>query len=102
MQSPLYSQILTGVLPYDGIDDYFAVTHHIRSGERPSRPTNEDVNQRLQDGVWDMITTCWREDPKKRWEVRAVHKLFSTPSLQEARNANSGNGNTRNAGNKSS
>jgi len=43
-----------------------------------------------------MITTCWSDDPKKRWEVRAVGQLFLTSSLQEVQNANSGNWNTWN------
>jgi len=76
-------QVLTGVLPYDGIDDYHAVTSKIKSGERPRRPRNQDANLWLRRRVWDMITTCWNEDPVKRWEVPAMRELFSTLGPQK-------------------
>jgi len=71
-------QVLTGVLPYDGIDDYDAVTSRIQSGGRPLRPKNQDANRWLRRRVWDMITTCWNEDAAKRGEVPAMRELFST------------------------
>jgi len=88
MQLTHYYQVLTGVLPYDGIHEYHTVASHIKSGERPLRPRNRDANQWLQRRVWDMVVTCWNEDPTKRWEVRAVRKVF----LSGNRNAQ----NTRN------
>lgn len=90
MQPPHYYQVLTGVLPYDGINDY-SVASRVQFGERPSRPMDRDANRWLRHGVWDMFTTCWSEDPKKRWEARAVRELFSTLGLREVRNVNSGN-----------
>jgi len=89
MRSPLYHQILTGVLPYDEIHDY-TVTSHIRFGKRPPRPRNQDANRWLQDRIWDMIMTCWSKDPKKRWEVHAVHELFSTSGPLEVQNIEAG------------
>jgi len=97
MQSPHYHQVLTGGLPYDGIHDYSTVTSCIKSGERPLRPRNRNVNRWLRDGVWDMITTCWSEDPKERWEVLVMHELFLTSGL---RNANSGNWSAQNTRNR--
>jgi len=81
-------QVLTGVLPYDGIHDYPTVASKIKSGERPTRPRNRDANQWLRRRVWDMVVTCWSEDTMKRWEVHAVRKVFS-----------SGNRNTQNTRN---
>ena len=83
---PLY-QVFTGKLPYDNIRDSSKIIYHITSGERPNR------NRWLQESVWDMITTCWSEDPDRRWEVPAVCDLFSTLSLQEVRNVRQGNWN---------
>jgi len=79
------------VLPYEGIHDSKTVASHIKSGERPPRPRNQDANWWLRDEVWDMVVTCWSQDRKKRWEVRAVRKLFLALALREVQNANSGN-----------
>jgi len=88
MRLPHYYQVLTGVLPYDGIHKYKTVASRIQSGERPLRPGNQDANRWLQDRVWDVITTCWNNDPAMGWEVPAVRELFSA-----------GNRNTQTAGN---
>jgi len=91
MQLPHSYQVLTGVLPFDGINDYNAVAFCIQFGERPLRPRNQDANQWLWDRVWDMITTCWSEDPKERWRITTMDKLFSILALPEVQNSNSGN-----------
>ncbi|KAF9649128.1 kinase-like protein [Thelephora ganbajun] len=81
--------VLTGVLPYDGVHGHYSLGLRIRSGERPSRPTNSDSTRWLQDSVWGMITTCWSEDPNQRWEVSAMYDLFSMLSLQEVQKVKS-------------
>ncbi|KAF9649115.1 kinase-like protein [Thelephora ganbajun] len=82
--------VLTGVLPYDGVRGHYSLKHRIQSGERPPRPTNSDSTRWLRDSVWDMITTCWSEDPNQQWEVPAMYNLFSTLSLQEVQKVKSG------------
>jgi len=79
-------QVLTGVLPYDGMENYDAVASRIRSGGRPPRPRNQDANRWLRRRVWDMITTCWNKDPAKRWEVPAMREIFSTLGPREVPN----------------
>ncbi|KAF9649106.1 kinase-like protein [Thelephora ganbajun] len=81
--------VLTGVLPYDGVHDHHPLMVRIKSGERPSRPTNPDGTRWLQDSVWDMITTCWSKDPNERWKVPAMRDLFSMLSLQEVQKVKS-------------
>jgi len=83
-------QVLTGVLPYDRMGNYDAVASRIRSGGRPLRPRNQDVNRWLRRRVWDMITTCWNKDPAKRWEVPAIRVLFSTLGPQEVLDVEAG------------
>ncbi|KAF9649102.1 kinase-like protein [Thelephora ganbajun] len=88
-QSDVYSlamtsfTVLTRVLPYGGVRDHHSLVVRIKSGERLPRPKNPDGTRWLQDSVWGMITTCWSEDPNRRWEVSAIRSLFSTLSLQE-------------------
>jgi len=79
------------VLPYDGIDDRGIITSYIKSGKRPPRPRDQDASRWLQHGIWDMIAFGWSEDPKERWEIPTVRKLFLALGHQEAQDANSGN-----------
>jgi hypothetical protein len=55
----------------------------IRLHKRPSRPTDPSQNQRLQDRVWDTITTCWSDKPERRCELSVVCYIFSTLSRQD-------------------
>lgn len=95
MKSDVYSlamtsfTVLTGVTPYEGITGHFSLLVRIKSGERPSRPTTPDSIRWLQDRVWVMITACWNEDPKIRYEVAMMYELFSTLSLQEVQKVQS-------------
>jgi hypothetical protein len=82
VQSPCYDQVLTGILPY-GDGDKDKVTNNIRHGKRPSRPTDPNQNQWLQDHIWDTITTCWSEKPQQRHKLSVVHHIFSMPSPQD-------------------
>jgi hypothetical protein len=79
---PRYYQVLTGVLPYD--ISIFDVAVCISSGKKPSRPTGPTQNQWLHDPVWDMITTCWSDKPKRRCKLSVVHHVFSTSTSQTA------------------
>jgi hypothetical protein len=58
--------------------------NNIRRGIPPSRPTNPSQNQRLQDRVWDMITTSWNGKPTYRCELSVMHHILSAPSLPDA------------------
>ncbi|KAF9641990.1 hypothetical protein BDM02DRAFT_2861269 [Thelephora ganbajun] len=81
--------VLTRVLPYGGVRDHHSLMVRIKSGERPPRPKNPDGTRWLQDSIWGMITTCWSEDQKQRWEAPAMYDLFSTSSLQEVQKVKS-------------
>jgi len=88
MQSPHYYQVLTGVLPYHGIDDYRNVASLIQSGGRPLRPRNQYAKRWLRRIVWDMIMTCWNEDPALRWKVPAMRELFSIGNINAQNTGN--------------
>jgi hypothetical protein len=80
---PRYDQVLTGELPYH-LSDYHDVIACITGGKKPSRPTDPTQNQWLHDPVWDVITTCWSDKPKRRCGLSVVHHVFSTPGPQNA------------------
>ena len=71
------------MLPYH-LSDYHDVITCITRGKKPSRPTDPTQNQWLHDPVWDTITTCWSDKPKRRCELSVVHHVFSTSGLQNA------------------
>jgi hypothetical protein len=60
------------------------VADAIENGERPSRPTDPYQNQQLQDPIWDTITTCWSDEPKQRYKLSVVYRVFSGYCLQDA------------------
>ena len=91
-------QVLTGVLPYHGSDVNNMITD-IRAGKRPSRPIGSSQNQRLQEPVWDVITTGWHVQPNRRCELTVMYHIF-LPSVQQAvQNFKPGDFNTENEGN---
>jgi hypothetical protein len=81
IQSSHYGQVLTGKSPYKTHSRDAAITG-IKPRQRPPRPTNTRQNLWLQDQIWDMITTCWSDEPRRRCELSVMHHVFSTPSCE--------------------
>ena len=79
--SSRYDQVLTGVLPYHGSDESDMITR-IRTGKRPSRPTDASQNQWLQDPTWDVITAGWRDQPTRRCELTVMRDIFVAGTSQ--------------------
>ena len=63
----------------------------IRAGKRPSRPGDRNQNQWPQRRVWDVITTGWNHEPKKRCELSDIHRVFSTSAQREQGDLNTQN-----------
>ena len=98
-QSPCYDQVLTGILPYDHHNGPTIITH-IRSGARPSRPTDPSQNRWLHDLVWDEITTGWSHKKDQRSQLSVMYNAFSTSASQQGvRNVKLGNVYAQNSGN---
>jgi hypothetical protein len=76
------NQVLTGIPPFNDSNKDNLITH-IKSGQRPPRPTDLSQNQWLQDRVWDTITTCWSDKPQRRCELSVVHHIFLTHRRQD-------------------
>ena len=74
-QSSCYNQVLTGVLPYrsDGVN----IVTEIQAGKRPSRPIDPSQSRSLQDPVWNVIRTGWRNRPRRRCELSVMYRVFS-------------------------
>jgi hypothetical protein len=86
------------MLPYDDSNKGDLITR-IKSGQRPSRPTDSSSNQWLQDRIWDAITTCWSDKPEDRRELSTVYHVFSTPNRRNANLDKPGNLNVPNSRN---
>jgi len=61
------------------------MTADICAGERPSRPTDPNQNQLLQDAVWSVITSGWHDKPRRRCKLLAIYYTFSPTSEQQQR-----------------
>jgi hypothetical protein len=49
----------------------------IAGGNRPPRPPREDVAPWLPDSIWEMMKSCWTEDPSSRSSISQVYDVFS-------------------------
>ena len=81
IQLSRYDQVLTGVSPYHGRGVKDVMTD-IRAGKRPSRPIDSSQSQLLQDPVWSVIETGWRDQPRRRCKLSVMYHVFSPPSQQ--------------------
>ncbi|KAK1227627.1 Rho guanine nucleotide exchange factor [Marasmius sp. AFHP31] len=66
-------EIFTGRLPFHELSDYAVVAAVLIQGQRPSRPTNP---REIQDSVWDMMTSCWHEEPTSRPAMAKIIEGF--------------------------
>jgi len=72
-------QIFSGLIPFKDIDDDHAVSEQVIRGQRPPRPSIcdpweemacEDLG--LDDETWDVIATCWDQEPEERPAAKEV------------------------------
>ncbi|KAF9789584.1 kinase-like domain-containing protein [Thelephora terrestris] len=75
--------VLTGITPYIDVNGYITLIVRIKSGDRPSRPTNLAGSRLMPDDVWDMITSCWNDVPGLRSDISSMYEVFLASSLQE-------------------
>ncbi|CAE6491886.1 unnamed protein product [Rhizoctonia solani] len=59
-------EIFTGSAPYEGLLDV-AVMRRLMLREQPERPQQHmPTGDELSDHLWDLLTSCWDSEPKKR------------------------------------
>lgn len=61
-------QILTGRLPFSHRRHDSMVVHDVFHGRRPLRPSNPEVT----DQIWELIRSCWHQEPSKRSTMAIV------------------------------
>ena len=81
IQLSRYDQVLTGRWSND---DHDSVPQDLGRPKLPSRPTDPSQNRWLRDRVWDMIATCWNEEPRLRCELSVMRRVFSMPGPRDA------------------
>jgi hypothetical protein len=89
IRSPRCGQVLTGILPYDGIDRVNVFTD-AALGTRPSRPMDPSQNKWLHDPVWDTISACWNGKPEERPKLSVVYRVFLRYGRREAQSVGLG------------
>jgi hypothetical protein len=59
--------------PFHEISGDFQVMFAVKRGKRPCRPTHDLSRTRgLNDTIWQIIETCWNQDPAKRYNASKV------------------------------
>jgi hypothetical protein len=61
-------QIYTGRAPFSHRRNDTSVVCDIHYGRRPHRPDEPD----LTDSIWELIQSCWHQDPDKRANINVV------------------------------
>ncbi|KZT29112.1 kinase-like protein [Neolentinus lepideus HHB14362 ss-1] len=57
-------EIYTLKAPWSGLSNYY-IEKRVAAGERPERPL-----EAIPDAVWDIIESCWQDDPKDRMSMK--------------------------------
>jgi len=77
------AQILTGRLPFSHRRRDSMVVYDVCHGRRPLRPSNPEMT----DSMWEMVQSCWHEDPNKRSTMATVG--FWLALMEESRSIES-------------
>jgi len=59
-------EIFTGDFPFAHVNNEYAVSWKIKAGERPSRPGAGATTLGLSDDMWELMRSCWENDPSRR------------------------------------
>ncbi|KAI8999693.1 kinase-like domain-containing protein [Hyaloraphidium curvatum] len=73
-----YQALSQGKDPYDKLSSASAVMRAIFKGERPPRPEG------VPNAVWDVVTSCWAEDPGARPTMASVAMALKRAAAQPA------------------
>jgi hypothetical protein len=60
-------------VPFESLGEWEAL-FQIVTGSRPARPIGEDAagDGLITDALWDMVESCWDQDPAKRPSISDV------------------------------
>lgn len=65
--------MLSGEMPFGDITSDITVVQSVIDGKRPIRPSDERSRKRgLTDTVWELVETCWAQDPAGRPTAKQV------------------------------
>ncbi len=77
-------QIFTGEIPWAGLRDGQVIVEVLINKNRPSRPPEPAMQRGLDDEMWNLMTACWRTQPRERpGMVSIVEKLMPGHGLEE-------------------
>ncbi|KAL0961021.1 hypothetical protein HGRIS_006013 [Hohenbuehelia grisea] len=72
-------EMTTGRRPFSHRSSHIPVVLDVIRGKRPRRPTLAEAPQ-MTDDLWELVTSCWAQDPESRpliSEVRALLQLWA-------------------------
>jgi len=59
----IHLQVVSGAIPFSHVKRAPVIMFYVINGQRPQRPTN---NGQISDGLWNLIESCWVQDPSSR------------------------------------
>ncbi|KAG6907569.1 hypothetical protein DXG01_008406 [Tephrocybe rancida] len=68
-------QVFTGHPPFFEISSEYKVRVKIQRGDLPTRPPAADASwtkRGLTEGLWELLTSCWKREPSERPDISAV------------------------------
>ena len=83
IQSLTKLQMFAGQVPFYENPHDVRVMFGVMRGKRPTRPSHElSSNRGLSDEMWDVVETCWTQDPTQRLTAaQVVERLQALPNL---------------------
>jgi hypothetical protein len=75
-------QLFSGKLPFHNMQKDFRVMSAVTKGDRPLRPSDDRCRVRgLNDEIWDIIETCWAQDPNDRLSTGQIVECLGSLSI---------------------
>ncbi|CAE6445184.1 unnamed protein product [Rhizoctonia solani] len=65
-------EVMTGTVPFSELNDNQVLMAVGMKNKSPSRPT-----ENLDDGLWDIMKSCWASDPQKRPTINMISEYLS-------------------------
>ena len=69
---------MTGTVPFSETKRATEIVPKVLRGDRPSKPLGDEaVRHGLTDKIWELLTCCWKVDPKERPTIEEVLEELS-------------------------
>ena len=72
---PRLAKTFFGTNPFQEKKGFFEIMRAVLSGARPGRLENP----RMEDDRWDLLQSCWEQNPSERPPMERIAAMLTTP-----------------------